>query len=113
MPGSSRLTPAKRPPDTIIFGNGELQANGQTAPMSEVVEWLIEEGREPRLTYRYRALETRPLGQGGDMHFAFSYGVQATQVAVDEKNRRGAGFAHGGRQRRLPGDQPAGVTGPD
>ena len=53
--------------------------------MSEVVEWLIEEGREPRLTYRYRALETRPLGQGGDMHFAFSYGVQAAQVAVDER----------------------------
>jgi len=53
--------------------------------MSEVIEWLIEEGREPRLTYRYRALETRPLGQGGDMHFAFSYGVQAAQVAVDER----------------------------
>jgi xanthine dehydrogenase D subunit len=73
------------PPDTIRFENGELLAQGWVASMSEVVKWLIEEGSEPRLTYRYHAPETRPLGQGGDMHFVFSYGVQAAQVAVDKR----------------------------
>ena len=73
------------PPDSIVFEEGELQAGGKAAAFSEAVQWLIAEGREPRLTYRYSAPETRPLGQGGDMHFAFSYGVQAAEVAVDER----------------------------
>jgi xanthine dehydrogenase molybdenum-binding subunit len=78
------------PPDSIHFGNGELstaesQGEPHTATFAQAVKWLIEEGHEPRLTYHYRAPETRPLGQGGDMHFAFSFGVQAAQVAVDER----------------------------
>lgn len=73
------------PPDSVVFEEGVVRADGKTSPMSEVVEWLQEEGRETRLTYRYHAPETRPLGEGGDMHFAFSYGVQAAQVAVDER----------------------------
>jgi xanthine dehydrogenase molybdenum-binding subunit len=48
-----------------------------------VVEWLLEEGHEPHLTHHYAAPTTLPLGQGGDMHFAFGFGVQAAQVAVD------------------------------
>lgn len=71
------------PPDDIQFLNGELSANGHTTPLAQAVEWLQEEGRETRLAHRYHAPETRPLGQGGDMHIAFSYGVQAAQVAVN------------------------------
>jgi xanthine dehydrogenase molybdenum-binding subunit len=33
--------------------------------------------------YDYEAPQTRPLGQGGDMHFAFSFGAQAALVEVD------------------------------
>jgi CO/xanthine dehydrogenase Mo-binding subunit len=73
-------------PDTISFERGVLRAGGHEAPMSKVVAWLQEEGQETRLTYHYRAPQTRPLGQGGDMHFAFSYGVQAALVAVDESS---------------------------
>lgn len=73
------------PPDTLRFEDGQVRAGGRAAPLSEVVRWLLEEGREPRLTYRYHAPATRPLGQGGDMHFAFGFGVQAAQVAVDER----------------------------
>jgi len=72
------------PPDSIVFEEGELRAGGRVASFSETVRWLIEEGREPRLTTRYSAPETRPLGQGGDMHFAFSYCAEAAEVAVDE-----------------------------
>ena len=100
------------PPETIIFESSELvyrppsnsprklgedqtppQAGGieggaLSVPFGQAVEWLIKEGYEPRLTHCYRAPETSPLGQGGDMHFAFGYGVQAAQVAVDEQSGR-------------------------
>jgi xanthine dehydrogenase molybdenum-binding subunit len=33
--------------------------------------------------YDYEAPQTRPLGEGGDMHFAFSFGAQAALVEVD------------------------------
>jgi CO/xanthine dehydrogenase Mo-binding subunit len=70
-------------PGAISFRGGVLRAGGHEAPLSTVVAWLQEEGHETRLTARYHAPQTQPLGQGGDMHFAFSYGVQAAQVAVD------------------------------
>jgi len=72
-------------PESIIFEDGELRAEGKVAPFSDSVRWLSDEGRDRRLTYRYSAPETRPLGEGGDMHFAFSYGVQAAEVMVDEQ----------------------------
>jgi CO/xanthine dehydrogenase Mo-binding subunit/aerobic-type carbon monoxide dehydrogenase small subunit (CoxS/CutS family) len=70
-------------PETIRFEGGELRAAVHRAVFGEVVQWLVKEGREPHLRYRYHAPETLPLGQGGDMHFAFGFGVQAAQVAVD------------------------------
>ena len=71
------------PPDTIAFQEGELQAPGHTATFAQAVRWLLEEGHEPRLTGRYHAPKTQPLGTGGDMHFAFGFAAQAAQVAVD------------------------------
>jgi xanthine dehydrogenase molybdenum-binding subunit len=73
------------PPDTIHFENGELRAGGRVTLMAQAVAWLQDEGHETRLTYFYHAPQTQPLGQGGDMHFAFSYAVQAAQVAVNER----------------------------
>jgi CO/xanthine dehydrogenase Mo-binding subunit/aerobic-type carbon monoxide dehydrogenase small subunit (CoxS/CutS family) len=73
------------PPESIRFEEGELRTEGHSIPFARAVEWLIEEGREPRLRYRYHAPETKPLGEGGDMHFAFGFSAQAAQVAVDEE----------------------------
>jgi xanthine dehydrogenase molybdenum-binding subunit len=73
------------PPESIRFEEGELRTEDHSVPFAQAVDWLIEEGREPRLRYRYHAPETRPLGEGGDMHFAFGYSAQAAQVAVDEE----------------------------
>ncbi|HEY73423.1 MAG TPA: molybdopterin-dependent oxidoreductase [Thermoflexia bacterium] len=75
-------------PGGIQFEAGELRAAAHAVSMAEAVVWLQEEGQETRLTYRYRAPKTLPLGQGGDMHFAFGYAAQAVQVAVDEKTGR-------------------------
>jgi CO/xanthine dehydrogenase Mo-binding subunit/aerobic-type carbon monoxide dehydrogenase small subunit (CoxS/CutS family) len=84
------------PPGTIRFEGGELRVSfpqaeepgeGQYAvPFAEAVRWLVDEGHEPHLTYRYHAPATQPLGSGGDMHFAFSFSAQAAQVAVDPDN---------------------------
>lgn len=76
------------PPETIHFEDGQVGANpgagrGYTAPFGDVVQWLIDEGQETRLRYHYHAPETKPLGEGGDMHFAFGFSAQAAQVAVD------------------------------
>jgi xanthine dehydrogenase molybdenum-binding subunit len=73
------------PPATILFAGGELRSGEHTVSMGQAVKWLQAEGRDTRLRYRYRAPETLPLGQGGDMHFAFGYSAQAAQVAVDEQ----------------------------
>ncbi len=76
------------PPASIRFEGGALRATGHSAPFAEAVKWLIEEGREPVLQVRYHAPETKPLGEGGDMHFAFGFSAQAAQVAVDEETGR-------------------------
>ena len=74
------------PPETIRFEEGELRAEGHSAPFGQAVAWLLEEGREPRLRYLYHAPDTLPLGEGGDMHFAFGFGAQAAQVAVNPES---------------------------
>ncbi|MGC9335781.1 MAG: xanthine dehydrogenase family protein molybdopterin-binding subunit, partial [Anaerolineae bacterium] len=73
-------------PDDVCFQEGQIRAGSQAVPLSAGAEWLRAEGQEPRLTYRYVAPQTQPLGAGGDMHFAFGFGAQAAQVAVDPKS---------------------------
>lgn len=70
-------------PDQLKFRDGRVQHNGKSASFAEVVEWMQAEGRATKLTYEYTAPATRPLGQGGDMHVAFSYAAHAALVEVD------------------------------
>jgi CO/xanthine dehydrogenase Mo-binding subunit/aerobic-type carbon monoxide dehydrogenase small subunit (CoxS/CutS family) len=70
----------------ITFRDDHLLCSGQSIPFSQAVAWLEEEGVDSRLQVVYQAPETRPLGKGGDMHFAYSFGAQAAQVAVDTRN---------------------------
>jgi len=82
------------PLDSILFEGNVIRcspggrggtAHGQyEATFGDAVKWLIAEGRDPRLAHRYHAPATLPLGQGGDMHFAFGYSAQAALVAVEE-----------------------------
>jgi xanthine dehydrogenase molybdenum-binding subunit len=72
-----------QPPDKIRFIEGLAQVNGHTIPLGEVVKEMRAEGREPRALYEYWAPATKPLGQGGDMHFAFSFAAQAAEVEVN------------------------------
>jgi xanthine dehydrogenase molybdenum-binding subunit len=79
------------PPDSLKFRNGRVEhaggnnghPNGKSASFAEVVEWMQAEGRATKLLYDYHAPATKPLGQGGDMHVAFSYAAHAALVEVD------------------------------
>ena len=50
---------------------------------ADVVKWARQEGRATKYRFEYNAPETTPLGEPGDMHFAFSYAAQAALVEVD------------------------------
>lgn len=71
------------PPDEIEFEDGFVSQNGTSVPLSDVVRWAKQEGRETKARVMYEAPETQPLGEPGDMHFAYSYASQAALVEVD------------------------------
>jgi selenium-dependent xanthine dehydrogenase len=71
------------PPQQIRFENGLVHADGHALTFSEVAKQMKAMGQQPRVLYEYEAPATKPLGQGGDMHFAFSYAAQAAEVQVD------------------------------
>jgi xanthine dehydrogenase molybdenum-binding subunit len=70
-------------PEQIRFENGIVHANGHSMSYAEVAAEMKAMGQQPRALYEYEAPKTQPLGTGGDMHFAFSFGVQAAEVEVN------------------------------
>ena len=71
-------------PEQIRFENGIVHANGHSMSYAEVAKEMKSMGQHPRAMYEYEAPKTQPLGTGGDMHFAFSFGVQAAEVEVNK-----------------------------
>ncbi len=71
------------PPDQLVFAHGQIRADGKVVGVEEAIRWAQEEGHPTRLSFEYWAPKTQPLGTGGDMHVAFSFGVQAALVEVD------------------------------
>jgi CO/xanthine dehydrogenase Mo-binding subunit len=74
-----------QPPERVRFIEGLAQVNGHRIPLGEVVALMRSEGRQARALYEYSAPETQPLGEGGDMHFAYSFAAQAAQVEVNTR----------------------------
>ncbi|RPJ50291.1 MAG: aldehyde oxidoreductase, partial [Chloroflexi bacterium] len=73
------------PPDQVRFVEGLAQLDGQSIPLGQVAQQMISAGRRPMADYTYWAPKTQPLGQGGDMHFAFSFAAQAAEVEVNTR----------------------------
>ena len=71
-------------PEQIRFEDGIVHVNGHSLSYAEVYKEMTESGQQPRVRYMYEAPKTQPLGTGGDMHFAFSFGVQAAEVEVNK-----------------------------
>jgi xanthine dehydrogenase molybdenum-binding subunit len=70
-------------PQEIKFVEGLAQINGHNVHYGKVVEYMKDEGREPKVLYEYWAPDTFPLGEDGDKHFAYSFAAQAVEVEVD------------------------------
>ncbi|MGA9348046.1 MAG: molybdopterin cofactor-binding domain-containing protein [Anaerolineae bacterium] len=71
------------PPDSLVFKHGCIQAGEKSISLAGAVVLARGEGREVRASVVYAAPETVPLGEVGDMHFAFGYATQAALVEVD------------------------------
>jgi xanthine dehydrogenase molybdenum-binding subunit len=73
------------PPEQIIYKEGLAQVDGHSIPLGDIAAEMKSHGRAPKAIYEYWAPETKPLGQGGDMHFAFSFAAQAAEVEVNTR----------------------------
>jgi selenium-dependent xanthine dehydrogenase len=71
------------PPETVEFIEGLAQVKDRQVSFSEIAGLILASGRSPKVDYTYWAPSTKPLGQGGDMHFAFSFAAQAAEVEVN------------------------------
>ncbi|MCL4275236.1 MAG: molybdopterin-dependent oxidoreductase [Anaerolineales bacterium] len=71
-------------PEQIRFEDGVVHVNGHSLSYEEIYKEMTGMGQHPRVRYEYEAPKTQPLGTGGDMHFAFSFGVQAAEVEVNK-----------------------------
>ena len=71
-------------PEQIRFVDGIVHVNGHSLTYAEIYQEMTSIGQQPRVRYMYEAPKTQPLGTGGDMHFAFSFGVQAAEVEVNK-----------------------------
>ncbi|MEM6530681.1 MAG: molybdopterin cofactor-binding domain-containing protein, partial [Chloroflexota bacterium] len=71
------------PPEEIYYEEGLMRRNGHSVPFGDVVKFMKQSGLEPVSKREYWAPATKPLGEGGDMHFAFSYATQAALVEID------------------------------
>src|SRR4030042_450599 len=73
------------PPEQIFFSDGMVQAGSLHFSLPSIVEMRNSEGHETRVRYEYQAPTTKPLGEGGDTHIAYSFAAQAAEVAVDRR----------------------------
>lgn len=72
-----------QPPARVTFLDGFVHVGDHSIPLGNVVAEMRLAGQEPRALYEYYAPPTLPLGEGGDMHFAFSFAAQAAEVEVN------------------------------
>ena len=70
-------------PEKIEFKEGLAQIDHQEIQLSTISQNLRNDGIIPKVSYTYWAPETKPLGQGGDMHVAFSFAAQAALVEIN------------------------------
>lgn len=71
-------------PQTIQFKNNSIYFRDKKLSYSDVAKEMKAAGYATSALYRYDAPKTKPLGTGGDMHFAYSYSVQAAEVEVNK-----------------------------
>lgn len=72
------------PPESLAFHDARVEApQGKAMSLTEAIRLARDEGHSLVVSEVYTPPKTVPLGQTGDMHFAFGYATQAAQVEVD------------------------------
>jgi len=71
------------PPEEVHFVEGLAQVDHRKVQLGRIAVEMKQAGQSPRARYEYWAPETRPLGEGGDMHFAYAFAAQAAEVEVN------------------------------
>jgi len=74
----------KLSPESIKIMDGFVNVGDQKLAFSDIAQQMRQSGQDPILNYRYDAPATQPLGTGGNMHFAYSFAVQAAEVEVNK-----------------------------
>jgi xanthine dehydrogenase molybdenum-binding subunit len=70
-------------PENVHYIEGLAQIGKQEISLGDVAMEMEAAGFAARASYEYWAPATRPLGEGGDMHFAYSFAAQAVEVEVN------------------------------
>lgn len=70
-------------PDRVSFVGGYAEAGGKRVSLSALAEAARAEGRRLVVRREYTPPRTVPLGQEGDIHFAYGYATQVAEVEVD------------------------------
>jgi selenium-dependent xanthine dehydrogenase len=71
------------PPEEIRFVEGLAQVGQRKVQLGGITSEMKQAGLSPRAKYEYWAPETQPLGEGGNMHFAYAFAAQAVEVEVN------------------------------
>jgi len=74
------------PPIKVSFNGGNIIFDDTSIPLEEVYQDFCAKGLDAIASYQYIAPETSPLGEGGDMHFAFAFAAQAAEVQVNRQS---------------------------
>jgi xanthine dehydrogenase molybdenum-binding subunit len=72
-------------PEKICFSAGKVEAGGDRFSLPTIVQLMKAEGHECRVRYQYTAPTTKPLGEDGNTHIAYSFAAQAAEVSVDTR----------------------------
>ena len=67
----------------VSFADGRVRAGNHDLSLAQIWHLLQPNGLAPCAQSEYIAPATQPLGQGGDVHFAYSFAAQAAEVAVN------------------------------
>lgn len=71
--------------DDVVFAAGRVNNGEHSVSLASVVRQAANQGVPTLVEYEYMAPETRPLGEGGDMHFAFGFCAQAVLCEIDTR----------------------------
>ncbi|MCW8925931.1 MAG: xanthine dehydrogenase family protein molybdopterin-binding subunit, partial [Xanthomonadales bacterium] len=71
--------------EEVVFNGGRVSNGEHSISLASVVRQASNQGVSTMAEYEYWAPETQPLGEGGDMHFAFGFCAQAVLCEIDTR----------------------------